>query len=147
MEKEFQKKICIDSNIEAVWQALTSIEKMKEWMAEKEMKLEIITNWEIDGTIKFKGFHHVYFENIGKVLKYEENKLLVYSHLSSISNLENINSNYTIIQFKLEKSLNQTNLELNISNCPNVVIYNHLKFYWNTSIEILKDYIEQKPKT
>jgi hypothetical protein len=113
-------------------------------MGEREMDLEIKTNWEINSPITVTGFHHVKFENRGFVLKYQPNRLLEYTHFSSLSRLQDEAANYTSIKFELEPSQHQTLLKLTIENFPTETIYKHLCFYWRTTIEKIKNFAEQQ---
>ena len=71
-----------------VWRALTDPDLMKQWMAEPEMRIGIITDWKVGSPIIVKGRHNnVDFENKGTVLHFEPNSILRYSHLSSVSRL------------------------------------------------------------
>jgi hypothetical protein len=113
-------------------------------MGESEMNLEIITNWNVNSPVIIKGFHHLQFENRGIVLQHQPNKLLQYSHLSSLSRLEDKTSNYSIIKFELSPVQNQTELKLTIENFTTESIYKHLSFYWRTTIEKIKMFSEQQ---
>ena len=141
-EQLFSKTITIYAPVLKVWQALTNPELMKQWMAEEE--IAIITDWKVGAPIFIKGdAHWVYFENKGIVLQYEPEKVLQYSHLSSLSKLPDASENYSLIKFNLVSIENQTTLTLSLSNFPTESIYKHLAFYWNTTLELLKAFIEK----
>lgn len=70
-------------------------------MGEPEMKLEIETTWEINSPIFIRGFHHIKFENKGIVLKYQPERMLRYTHLSSVSRLPDKIENYSALEFVL----------------------------------------------
>ncbi|HTJ50629.1 MAG TPA: SRPBCC domain-containing protein [Cyclobacteriaceae bacterium] len=143
MTQHLEKIIHIKASPSIVWDTLTNPEVMKQWMGEPEMKIEIITNWKVGTPIVIKGFHHVKFENTGTVLQFEPDRILKYDYLSSISRLPNIPENHTIIEFRLAPSENQTTLTLTLSNFPTESIYKHINFYWTTTIETLRDWIER----
>lgn len=140
----FSKTITIDASAGAVWNLLTEVEKMKKWMAEPEMDLDIKTTWEAGTPIVVKGFHHVKFENRGTVLAAEPNKLLSYNYLSSISRLPNTAENYTQVEFRLSPIGNNTSLTITVSNCPTEAILKHVEFYWAGTIEIIKQMAEER---
>lgn len=138
----FNKTIVICAPVSKTWQTLTNPELMKKWMAEEE--ITIITQWKVGAPIFIKGdAHWVYFENKGVVLEYEPEKVLCYSHLSSLSKLPDTSENYSLIKFNLVPAENQTTLTLTLSNFPTESIYKHLAFYWNTTLELLKKFIEK----
>jgi uncharacterized protein YndB with AHSA1/START domain len=136
------KALIIDANPSSVWNALTDHELMKQWMGEPAMELEIITDWKETSTITIKGFHHVKFENTGVVVQYEPERVLQYTHLSSLSKLPDEPENYSIIEFRLNQVDEQTKLTLTLSNFPTESIRKHLDFYWTTTLEILRAKVE-----
>ena len=117
---------------------------MKQWMGEPEMKIEILTDWKVGGSIIIKGFHHTQFENKGTVLQFEPNLVLRYSHLSSLSRLPDNPENYSVIEFQLAPSEDQTLLTLVVNNLPIESIFKHFEFYWKVTIGIVKKFIEKR---
>jgi uncharacterized protein YndB with AHSA1/START domain len=127
-----------------VWRALTDPDLMKQWMAEPEMRIGIITDWEVGSPIIVKGRHNnVDFENKGTILQFEPNSILRYTHLSSIARLPDKAENYTTIEFRLARAEeNSTSLKVSISNFPTESIFKHWAFYWRVTIELVKRFIE-----
>jgi uncharacterized protein YndB with AHSA1/START domain len=127
-----------------VWRALTEPDWMKQWMAEQEMRVEVITDWKVGSPIIVKGHHNnVDFENKGTVLHFEPNSLLRYSHFSSLSRLPDDVANYTIIEFRLARTEeNSTSLNVTLSNSPSEPIFKHFEYYWRITIEVIKRFIE-----
>jgi uncharacterized protein YndB with AHSA1/START domain len=145
MSKIVSKTILINAPTLKVWETLTNPELMKKWMSETE--INIITDWKIGNPIIMRGsLHRINFENKGIVLQFEPEKILQYSHLSSLSRLPDKPENYSIIEFRLAPIKNQTMLTLTVSNFPTETIYKHLAFYWNVTLEILKRMIENNPQ-
>jgi len=137
------KTITIDAPVSRVWDTLTYPELMKQWMAETE--IEIITDWKVGSPFVIRGnLHGINFENTGAVLQFEPEKILQYSHLSSLSRLPDKPENYSVVEFRLAPIENRTTLLLTLSNFPTESIYKHLAFYWNVTLEILKRMIEQQ---
>jgi len=143
MTQQIEKTIIIKALPFAVWHALTNPEVMKQWIAEPELELEIITAWKIGAPIVIKGFHHIRFENKGTVLQFEPNKVLEYNFLSSLSRLPDKPENYTVAQFRLMPLENQTSLTLILRNFPTEAIFKHVDFYWRTTLEIMKKVVEE----
>ena len=134
----------IDAPPPVVWRALTDPPMVIQWMAEPEVGLQIITEWKAGGQIIIKGFHHGRFENKGIVQDFEPNKLLRYTHLSSVSRLPDKPENYTTMEFRLEPVDDITRLTLTIINFPTESIFRHLEFYWKGTIVLLKDFVERQ---
>jgi uncharacterized protein YndB with AHSA1/START domain len=144
MNQRFEKITVINSNPATVWLALTQPRLMKQWMGEPEMEIDVQTNWKLHSPITIRGFHHIWFENKGIVLQYEENKTLAYSHLSSVSRLEDTTDNYSIIKFVLTQLKGKTELTLTVDNFPTDTIYKHLCFYWRATTEKIKAVVEKQ---
>jgi uncharacterized protein YndB with AHSA1/START domain len=146
LEGRIEKSVIINASLSAVWDVLTIPALMKQWMGEPEMDVEVITDWKVAHPIIFRGFHHVSFENKGTVLHFEPNQFICYSHLSSISRLPDKKESYTIIAFRLVRVQDKTSLSLTIENFPTESIFRHLDLYWNATLEVIRDFSENKWK-
>lgn len=144
MTHVIESSVTIQAPPAEVWRALTDPGLMRHWIAQPEVGVEITTDWKVGSSITVKGHHNnVDFENKGTVLQFEPHSILRYSHLSSISRLADKSENYTIIEFHLARAEdNSTLLTVNISNFPGKSAFEHWRFYWNTTIGILKRFIE-----
>jgi uncharacterized protein YndB with AHSA1/START domain len=137
------KTVHINAPTSVVWEALTNPELIKKWMSETE--INILTDWQVGNPFIIRGIlHRIKFENKGTVLQFEPEKILQYSHLSSLSKLPDKPENYSIIEFSLTPMNHQTTLTLTASNFPTETIYKHFAFYWNVTLEILKRMIEKQ---
>ncbi|MFN8443062.1 MAG: SRPBCC domain-containing protein [Caldilineaceae bacterium] len=138
----FHKTITIHAPTSKVWAALTEPALMKLWMAESE--IEILTDWRVGAPFIIRGnLHKVKFENRGVVLQFEVERLLKYTHLSSISRLPDQPENHSIFEFQLTSLGEQTSLALTASNFATDPIYRHLAFYWNVALGMLKKLVEE----
>ncbi len=136
------KAIEINAPTSKVWDALTNLELMKKWMSETE--INIVTDWKVGSPIVIQGnLHRIKFKNTGTVLQFDPERILQYSHLSSLSRLPDETKNYSIIEFQLAPMGQQTSLTLTLSNFPTEAIFKHLVFYWNVTLEVLKRMIEE----
>lgn len=138
----YKSTLLIQAPPEVVWHALTDTGQMKAWMAEPEMQMEISASWRVGEPVTISGFHHVPFDNRGKVLVFEKPHRLSYTHLSSLSNLPDEMQNHAVLSFTLAKEGEGTLLTLSISNCLTTTIFKHLEFYWNTTLHALKQHTE-----
>lgn len=140
-DRLFKKQIIIGATPRHVWAALTQPDLMKQWMA--ETPLEIETSWEVGTSIVIRGNEYwAPFENRGVVLAFETERQLRYSHLSSLSRLADKIENYSVIDFELSPSDEETRLTLSVTGFPTESIYKHLVFYWETTFLVLKRFVE-----
>lgn len=135
-------RIVIDAPPARVWEALTTPELMKRWMGEPEMPLDIRTSWVVGSPIVVTGRHHVQFVNTGTVLHFEPNRLLRYSHLSSLSRLSDASENHSTLEFQLATTGDGTELTLTVTGFPTESIFRHLDFYWRSTLHVLKRFVE-----
>jgi uncharacterized protein YndB with AHSA1/START domain len=143
--KVFNKSVNINAPTSQVWHLLTTPELMKKWMISDDVDISISTDWKIGSPMIIRGnMNGANFENNGRVLQFESEKILQYSHLSSLSRLPDQPESYSIIEFRLQPIEDQTILTLTLSNFPTESIYKHLSFYWNVTLEVLKRMIENK---
>lgn len=144
MNASIQHSIRIHAPVSVVWSALTEPAFMQQWMAEREMKLEIITDWNVGDPIVIKAFHHEQFENRGTVLECIPEKVLRYNYLSSLSGLPDVPENYTCLEFRLTSSEEATILDFTAQTFPTETIFSHLAFYWGTTLVLLKELVEKR---
>lgn len=142
MAQRFEQTVVINASTWVVWESLIRTERMKEWMGEPEMGIEVETDWEVGGPIVVRGFHHARFENTGVVLQFEAPKRLSYTHLSSLSRLPDEPENYTTLEFSLDPVGDLTSLTLVVTGFPTVTISKHLQFYWRGTLGTLKQHAE-----
>ncbi|HNM38561.1 MAG TPA: SRPBCC domain-containing protein, partial [Anaerolineales bacterium] len=118
--------------------------QMKKWMM-PDIELSIQTDWEVGSPIFIRGtMSGKEFENKGLVLKFEPEKNLQYSHLSSVSNLPDRAENYSILDFQLHSIHQKTQLMFTLRNFPTESIYKHMAFYWNVTLEVFKRIAEEQ---
>lgn len=143
MPHSFTQTITIHAPAQLVWDNLTQPELMAQWMGEREMDIQIETDWVIGNPMVVRGFHHVRFESKGRVLVFKPTERLTYTHLSSLSRLLDAPENHTTLDFHLKSEGNATSLTLVASGFPTDAIFKHLQFYWGGTLEILKRHAEQ----
>jgi uncharacterized protein YndB with AHSA1/START domain len=144
IHQNISKSIRINASLNAVWEALTQPGLMKRWMSDSE--IEIVTDWEVGSPIIINVQDVSYktaFTNTGIVLQFLKDKVLEYSHLSSLSRLPDQAENYTIIRFTLQPEDGHTLLELNLNNFPTESHYKHIDFYWTITLDVLKRFVEE----
>lgn len=143
MTDSFSTNISINATPAKVWQTLTNIELMTQWLGDPDMAIEVQTTWQVNAPIIIRGFHHVQFENKGIILAFDKERKLSFTHLSSVSRLRDIPESYSTLTFILEPADYGTHLTLNIENFPTESIRKHLEFYWRTTLITIKDKVEK----
>jgi len=140
-EQVITRSVNINAPISQIWKALTEPELMKKWMS--AAVTGIIADWQPGGDIIIYGLlHGMHFQNTGKVLTYKPERAFSYSHLNSLSMLEDVAENYSVISFDLAPADGGTSLTVTIHGFPTESIYKHLAFYWTVTIALLKKFIE-----
>lgn len=134
----------VHAPLATLWQALTEPRHMAIWMAAPEVQVNVETDWTVGGPFRITGFHHIPFENRGRVLHCEPLQRLTYSQLSSISRLPDKIENHSIFDFHLSSESEVTHLKLVISQFPTESIYKHLEFYWRVTLHVLARYVEKR---
>jgi uncharacterized protein YndB with AHSA1/START domain len=120
-----------------VWSVLTDPELIKRWISDYEVSIQ--TNWKEQNLIIFRGdLHGITYENTGTILQFIPDKVLTYTHLSSLSQLPDVPENHSIIEFRLTPLQEQTVLTLIQSNFATETIFKHWEFYWNVTLDLLK---------
>jgi uncharacterized protein YndB with AHSA1/START domain len=143
-ETEIRKSIVIHASPAWVWKVLTDPKYMELWMGEPEMNIEVHTTWEVGSPFTIQGFHHVAFENKGTVIQFDPEKIMSYDFLSSVSRLPDKPENHTTVRFRLEPENGRSLLLLELSNFPTESIRQHVDFYWNATLNILKKTVESE---
>ncbi|HET6783727.1 MAG TPA: SRPBCC domain-containing protein [Pseudoxanthomonas sp.] len=144
MTQAFQQTIVIGAPVEVVWDSLAIPERMKAWMGEPELEIEVDTDWSVGGPIAIRGHHHVRFENRGVVLEFAPRARLSYTHLSSLSRLSaDEHANYATLEFSLTPMDDATSLTLAITGFPTESIFRHMDLYWRSTLEVLRLHAEQ----
>jgi uncharacterized protein YndB with AHSA1/START domain len=144
MSKTFSINTLINATPTKVWQTLTNHATMAQWLGEPDMEIEVDTDWQVGSPFKITGFHHVRFENKGRVTSFETERKAGFTHLSSISGLPDKPESYSTITFSLEPVSDDTRLQLDIENFPTMSIRKHLEFYWRATLGFIKDKAEKE---
>ncbi|MGF7041425.1 SRPBCC family protein [Mucilaginibacter lappiensis] len=138
-----RRNILISAPAYAVWDTLTLPLFIRQWTY--DTPVEIQTDWKVGSTIIISGdLHGIPFNNSGTILAFDPDTKLIYSFLSSLSNLPDADESYCILEFNLTYKKNQTRLDLTISNFPDEVIRKHLELYWGATLELIRQQTENR---
>jgi uncharacterized protein YndB with AHSA1/START domain len=136
-----EKRITIDASAEAVWQALTDPELVKQYLHGTNME----TDWEVGGPITWKGeWKGQSYEDKGTVLEVEPNKRLKNTHWSPMGGSEDKPENYHTVTYELDEQDGKTTLTLKQdNNASQEEADNMAENNWGPVLEGLKAVVEK----
>jgi uncharacterized protein YndB with AHSA1/START domain len=104
-----EKRITINAPTDAVWQALTDPEKVREYMH----GTTIATDWKVGSPITWSGeWKGTSYQDKGVVLAFEPMRLLSTTYWSSMSGTEDKPENYYTVTYTLDSNDSTTTLTL-----------------------------------
>lgn len=131
------KSVTIQASAVTVWEMLTSPEKIGQWMMDSPV--QIASRWEVGSPLVFTGdLHGIPFENKGVILQLEPEKLLAYTHWSSLSERPDEPEQYGIITFRLTSTVAGTVLDFTQTNTGKYTTDRHVNYYWGTVLVLIK---------
>lgn len=133
--------VTIDAPVEAVWRALTDPAWVKLYMHGTTME----TDWKVGSPITWKGeWKGKSYEDKGEVVEADPNKLLRYTHWSSMGGSEDLPENYHTVTYELAEQDGTTTLSLEQdNNASQEEADNMAKDNWGPVLEGLKEAVER----
>jgi uncharacterized protein YndB with AHSA1/START domain len=129
----------IDVPASKVWDALTKPELIKQYLFDTE----VITDWRVGSPITYKGeWEGKAFEDKGKILKFEPEKLLVSTHWSPLSGVPDTPENYHTVTYELTELNGQTEVTITQDNNATQEEADHSTQNWKTVLEGMKKLLE-----
>ena len=129
----------IDAPISKVWDALTKPELIKQYL----FGTEVITDWKVGSPIIYKGiWEGKPYEDKGKVLQIENEKLFVSTFWSSLSGLPDIPENYKTVRYELSTAGDKTNLVITQDNNSSQDEADHSAQNWKMVLDGIKKLVE-----
>ncbi len=130
----------IDTPITKVWEALTKPEIIKQYM----FGTNVVSDWQEGSPIVWKGeWQGKSYEDKGKILKFEEERLLQYSHFSPLMGKPDVPENYHTVSIELGSDGRQTVITLLQDNNPTEEAREHSETNWRMMLEGLKRLLEK----
>ena len=124
-----------------VWDALVTPDAIKHYM----FGAEVESDWEPGSPITWKGeFNGRPFEDKGEILEIEPERLLQYSHFSPLTGKEDRAENYHTVTIQLSGSGDESVVSLAQDNNADDDERRESEKNWNTMLEGLKKYVEEK---
>ena len=133
--------IRINSSVEAVWNALTDPELIKQYFFGTDTK----TDWKPGSPITFSGeWQGKKYEDKGTIIDVQPKKLIKYSYWSEMSGIENKPENYVVITYELSEENGKTGLMITQENIPTEEMKEHSIENWKKVLNNLKELLEKK---
>jgi uncharacterized protein YndB with AHSA1/START domain len=134
-------QVSINALPERVWKALTDPEEIKQYM----MGATVTTDWALGSDITWKGeWQGKPFEDKGKIVQFEENKKLRYTHYSPLSGKDDSPENYHTVTISLEEMEDRTRVSLSQTGNESEKEQEHASQNWQNMLEGMKKLIEGK---
>lgn len=132
--------ISINSNKKEVWDALVNPVAIKRYM----FGAEIESDWREGSDITWRGeFNGMKYEDKGVILRIEPEKLLSYSHYSSLSGKPDIADNYHFVTIHIADGADRTEVSLTQDNNEDENARLESEKNWTVMLEALKAYVEK----
>jgi uncharacterized protein YndB with AHSA1/START domain len=133
--------ISIAAPIEMVWNALVDPKVIKQYM----FGTEVVSEWKAGSKIVWKGeWNGKSYEDIGKIIRMEQNKLLEYSHFSLLSGQTDAQENYHIVTIELAERKERTELSLSQNNVANLTELDESTKNWEMMLQGIKKLLEEE---
>lgn len=131
--------VTIDAPAKRVWEALTTPELIKKWF----FGVDTITDWNEGSAIIHKGeWQGKPYEDKGRILKIEPQKLLVHTHWSPMGGVPDRPGNYQEVSWKVSGHNGRTELTVSEVNIPSEEAKAVSERSWKTVLDNLKQLLE-----
>jgi uncharacterized protein YndB with AHSA1/START domain len=122
-----------------VWVALTDPKEIKKYL----FGTEAVSDWKEGSPLIFKGtWEGKSYEDKGKILQIEKEKVLRYTYWSGFSGKPDLPENYNILTFELEPQNETTKLSITQENATSKESLDHSMKNWGTVLQSMKKLIE-----
>ncbi len=129
----------IHAPISKVWEALTKPEIIKQYM----FGTDVIADWKIGGGITWSGeWEGKKYEDRGTILRFEENRVLQYSHFSPMSGKPDVPENRHTVTVMLSGEGNATDVMLTQDNNASQEERARSEKNWSAMLAGLKELLE-----
>lgn len=141
MDKKFtaQAKTTIHAPASKVWQALINPEIIKQYLFDTE----VISDWKVGSPILYRGeWEGKPFEDKGKILAIEPEKVLQSTHWSPLSGVPDMPENYHTVTYTLTERGDNTEVTITQDNNASEEERSHAEKNWQTVLKGMKDLLE-----
>jgi uncharacterized protein YndB with AHSA1/START domain len=141
MDRKFTAKATttIHAPASKVWDALTKPDLIKQYL----FNTEVISDWKEGSPITYKGeWEGKAFEDKGKILKMEPEKLLMSTHWSPLSGVPDSPENYHTVTYTLSEKDGRTEVTITQDNNASEEEKAHSEENWKTVLAGMKKLLE-----
>ena len=129
----------INAPASKVWDALTNPSLIKQYL----FGTEVTSDWKVGSPITYRGeWEGKSYEDKGKILQIEPEKLLVSTFWSSLAGLPDVPENYKTVHYELSPEDGGTKLTITQDNNANQEEADHSAQNWNTVLDGMKKLLE-----
>jgi uncharacterized protein YndB with AHSA1/START domain len=129
----------IHAPVSKVWQALVNPEIIKQYL----FNTDVITDWKEGNPIIYKGeWQGKPFEDKGKILKVEPERMLQSTHWSPLSGVPDTPENYHTVTYTLTGHGDSTDVTLTQDNNASEEEKEHSEQNWKTMLKGMKKLLE-----
>ena len=130
----------IDAQAADVWQALVTAEAIKEYM----FGTTVISEWVVGSPIVWKGeWKGRAYEDKGLILQFVAERVLEYTHFSTLSGVADLPENYHVVTIELSAKDGMTYVALSQDNNPTDQAREHSERNWGVMLAALKRFVER----
>jgi uncharacterized protein YndB with AHSA1/START domain len=138
---EVSKIIVIHAPAEKVWEALITPSQIKKYL----FGTDASSDWKVGSDILFHGeWQGKSYEDKGKIIAIEPNKLLHHTYWSSLSGTDDRPENYVNVKYIIKNDGTQTLLTITQDGIKTEESKKHLEKNWGQVIENIKKVVEEK---
>ena len=141
MNKTFTAKATttIHAPVSKVWQALVNPEIIKQYL----FNTDVISDWEVGSPIIYRGeWEGKPFEDKGKILEIEPEKVLRSTHWSPLSGVPDTPENYHTVSYALFEKGDTTEVTITQDNNASEEEKVHSEKNWRTVLDGMKKLLE-----
>jgi uncharacterized protein YndB with AHSA1/START domain len=131
--------VSIGAPVEAVWAAITTPARIKEWFFGVDTRSDWTPGSELVHTGEWQGRP---YEDKGTILRIEPPRLLVHTHWSAMSGRPDEPGNYEEVTWSLTDRDGGTELTVSETNLPSAEVRSLSEQSWATALGRLKDLLE-----
>lgn len=130
----------INASASKVWEALTNPGLIKQYL----YGTEVTSDWQVGSPITYRGeWEGKTYEDKGKILQIEPERLLVSTFWSSLSGLPDTPENYKTVRYELAGADGKTELTIIQSNNATQEEAQHSEQNWTSVLDKLKELLEK----
>ncbi len=134
-----KRSITIDAPPDAVWDAITTPETIKQWF----FGVDTESTWEVGGPLIHRGSYQGRpYVDKGEILRFDPPKVLAHTHWSDVSGTEDLPENYQEVTWTVEEEDGKTTLSIAERNLPSAGAKRVSEQSWQAVLGNLKEILE-----